>query len=283
MRAYIDRLTYQRGLSLNTVEAYRRDLTHFFAFCDLLGLERVEAVDRRLLREYLASLEAGGFSRRTIARRASSIRGFYEDSARRGEIDSNPAAGLRRPRLPGRLPRPMPQRAIDQLLGSIGGGEPGDLRDRAMLELLYSSGLRVGELVSLTIDDLRGRDLVRVTGKGSKTRAVPVGSPARRAVEAWLSDGRPKWAGAGSGRALWLGPRGGPLDQRGVRRAVQARAATHPHAFRHAFATHLLEGGADLRAVQEMLGHADLATTQLYTAVTRDHLRSTYERSHPRA
>jgi integrase/recombinase XerC len=148
--------------------------------------------------------------------------------------------------------------------------------------LLYSSGLRVSEVASLSVDDIGG-DLLTVTGKGEKQRAVPIGAPAGRAINEWLSRGRGQLAGPGAGKSLWVGSRGGPLGTRGIRRLVQTRMATFPHALRHSFATHLLEGGADLRAVQELLGHADLATTQIYTSVSRHHLRSTYDNSHPRA
>ena len=151
------------------------------------------------------------------------------------------------------------------------------------MELLYASGLRVSELASLQVGDVGSDDLLRVRGKGGKTRVVPVSTQARRAVSAYVAEGRPELAGDQAYSALWVGVRGGPMDTRGVRRVVQKRLGTFPHALRHSFATHLLEGGADLRSVQELLGHVELATTQIYTSVSRKHLRSTYERSHPRA
>ena len=151
-----------------------------------------------------------------------------------------------------------------------------------MLELLYATGLRVSELASLKKNDLTRDDFLRVTGKGNKDRAVPLTGPARRALERYVREGRPQLAGAHTGGALWVGVRGGPLGVREVRRVVKRRLGTFPHALRHSFATHLLEGGADLRAVQELLGHVELATTQLYTSVTRQHLKATYERTHPR-
>jgi len=165
---------------------------------------------------------------------------------------------------------------------SIETNTPVGLRDRALLDVLYSTGLRISELASMTVADVGG-DLLTVTGKGEKTRRVPVGRPAGEAMVAYLGSGHPALAAAEAGDALWVGVRGGKLDQRGIRRVVRKRLATFPHALRHSFATHLLEGGADLRAVQDMLGHADLATTQIYTAVSRRHLRGTYDRSHPRA
>jgi site-specific recombinase XerD len=168
------------------------------------------------------------------------------------------------------------------LLDSLPSSTPLELRDRALLEVLYGTGLRVAEAARLQVHDFAG-DLLTVVGKGGKTRAVPIGKPARQAVDAYLERGRSHLAGKGAGSSLWVGARGGKLDERGIRRAVRSRAATFPHALRHSFATHLLEGGADLRSVQELLGHRDLATTQLYTAVSRQHLKRTYDLSHPRA
>lgn len=157
------------------------------------------------------------------------------------------------------------------------------LRDRAILELLYGSGLRVSEMAALTVSDIGGPHFLTVLGKGNKERTVPVGRPARDALNRYLAESRPELAGERSGDVLWVGVRGGPLGTRGLRRVVRGRVATFPHALRHSFATHLLEGGADLRTVQDLLGHADLATTQIYTSVTRRHIKAMYERSHPRA
>jgi site-specific recombinase XerD len=169
------------------------------------------------------------------------------------------------------------------MLDGLSGSEADVLRDRALLEMLYGTGLRVAELASLTVDDVRGIELLRVRGKGGRDRVVPIGGKARETLDAYLARGRPELAGPDTGRALWVGKRGGPMDPRGIRRAVRARLGTFPHALRHSFATHLLEGGADLRTVQELLGHIELGTTQLYTAVTREHLKATYDRTHPRA
>ena len=168
------------------------------------------------------------------------------------------------------------------VLDGIEGDDPVDLRDRALLEVLYATGLRVSEAAGLTVADVAGRDIVRTRGKGGRDRVVPLGGPARRALAEWLERGRPAMV-SGATQDLWVGVRGGTLDTRGIRRVVRSRLGTHPHAVRHSFATHLLEGGADLRVVQELLGHVDLATTQIYTHITREHLRRTYERSHPRA
>jgi site-specific recombinase XerD len=212
----------------------------------------------------------------------SSIRAFYHDATLRGLVDSNPADGVAKHKPIERLPHTVPSRWLGSVLDGINGTSPVDLRDRAILEFLYATGCRVSELVSLRLSDLAA-DHLTVSGKGGKIRSVPVGLPARRALAAWLEQGRPLLVKSSSGTATFIGIRGSPLDGRGVRRVVRSRLGTFPHALRHAFATHMLEGGADLRAVQELLGHSDLATTQLYTAVTRDHLRTTYQLSHPRA
>ena len=205
------------------------------------------------------------------------------DQARRGEILLNPADQVARPRRPKTLPHAVPQRVVRELLESLQGSDPLELRDRALLEVLYATGVRVSELAALRIDDVRDQEFVRITGKGNRQRDVPLGGPAREAVGRYLAGGRPVLSGLDAEDFLWVGVRGGPMSTRTIRRAVTKRSATFPHAFRHSFATHLLEGGADLRAVQELLGHVELATTQIYTAVTRDHLKATYERSHPRA
>jgi integrase/recombinase XerC len=282
VESYLDRLQTQRGYSSNTIAAYRRDLNHFFNFCASYGVDDFGSIDRRLLRRYLASLDQEGLARRSIARKTSAVRGFFEDGVRRHLLAQNPAAVLSRPRLPERLPRALPQRQVASLLDSLPAVTAKDLRDRAILELLYSTGIRVSELAGLSIDSF-GTDLLTVAGKGGRVRSIPVGQPALRAVSRWLEEGRRSLATPEAGNSLFVGDRGRRLDERGIRRVVRNRAATFPHALRHSFATHLLEGGADLRAVQELLGHRDLATTQLYTAVSRQHLKSTYDLSHPRA
>lgn len=282
VESYLDRLETQRGYSPHTIEAYRRDLAHFVGFLSTEGIDAFSTVDRPLLRRYLTALDKHGFARRSIARKSSAIRAFFEDAVRRHLLAQNPAAGLTRPRLPERLPRALPQRQVSSLLDSLPAASPKDLRDRAILELLYSTGIRVSELAALTIDSL-GTDLLTVSGKGGRMRSIPVGRPAQEAVARWLEEGRRNMAGPEAGSWLFVGERGRHLDERGVRRVVRTRAATFPHALRHSFATHLLEGGADLRVVQELLGHRDLATTQLYTAVSAQYLKSTYDLSHPRA
>jgi integrase/recombinase XerC len=279
---FLTRMRDQRELSPHTIDAYRRDLAQFFAFCDEEGLGAVGDVERRHARRYLAVLSKGGYSKRSMTRKSSAVRSFYNDSGRRGSTVTNPFEGVSRPRLDRPLPHALPTRTLIHAIESIDSGTPEGLRDKALVETLYSTGLRIAELSALTVDDLGG-DMVTVLGKGRKTRRVPIGRPAQEAVRRYLSDGRPKLAGTDAGNAIWVGVKGGRLDSRGIRRVVKKRVATFPHALRHSFATHLLEGGADLRTVQDLLGHTDLATTQIYTAVTRQHLRGTYDRSHPRA
>ena len=280
---FLVRQRSQRNLSPHSLAAYRRDLCQFMAFCDRAGVGAHQDVDRRLVRRFVAYLDTMGYARRSIARKTSAVRVFFADQARRGEMLLNPADQVVRPRRPRTLPHALPQRVVRDMLDSLQGLEPLVLRDRAILEFLYATGVRVSELAELRIDEVRDREFVRVAGKGNRERTVPLGRPAREAVDRYLAVGRGALAGPTAGDHLWVGVRGGPLGTRGIRRVVRFRSATFPHAFRHSFATHLLEGGADLRAVQELLGHVELATTQIYTAVTRDHLKATYERSHPRA
>jgi len=283
VRDYLQRLRVERGLSPHTVEAYRRDLSQFFDFCDRLGIGSVAAVDRRTVRRFLAHLATRNYARRSAARKASAVRAFFTDGARRGTVPANPAAGVPSPKRQRTLPRALPSGALVAMLDAVEGDDPVDIRDRALLEVLYGTGLRVSEAASLQVRDVEGVELVRVRGKGDKERIVPLAGQARRALDRYLETGRPALVGSGAITALWVGVRGGPLDARGVRRTVRRRLGTFPHALRHSFATHLLEGGADLRTVQELLGHVELGTTQIYTAVTRRHLEATYERSHPRA
>ncbi|HEX5696943.1 MAG TPA: tyrosine recombinase XerC [Acidimicrobiia bacterium] len=279
---FLTRMHDQRELSPHTIDAYRRDLAQFFAFCHEEGLRRIADVERRHARRYLAALSKAGYSKRSMTRKASAVRSFYNDSGRRGSTVTNPFEGVSRPRLDQPLPHALPTRTLVHAIEAIDSGTPEGLRDKALVEALYSTGLRISELSALTVDDMGG-DMVTVVGKGRKTRRVPIGRPAQEAVRRYLSEGRPQLAGNEAGTALWVGVRGGRLDSRGIRRVVKKRVATFPHALRHSFATPLLEGGADLRTVQDLLGHTDLATTQIYTAVTRQHLRGTYDRSHPRA
>ena len=281
--AYLERIAAERGASPHTIAAYRSDLMQFGVFCTRLGIDGLGGITRTTIRRYMGQLATRGYAKRSAARKASAIRSFLDDAARRGEIPANPAVGVSQPKKPQTLPKALPAAGLASLLDGLPGDDAVSRRDRAILEMLYATGLRVSELASLTVGSLRGDDFITVTGKGGRDRAVPVGAVAQRALAAYLADGRPLLATRESGSALFLGARGKPLDARGIRRVVKSRAGTFPHALRHSFATHLLEGGADLRSVQELLGHVELATTQIYTSVSRRHLKASYDRSHPRA
>ncbi len=274
--------------SANTVAAYRRDVAAFCDWAERAGASSPEAVDRIFLRRYLAYLSTRRYSRRTVARRASALRRYFGWLHRSGAIVADPSNGLSAPKGEGRLPTVLRRADLEVLLEAPAGDENAiAVRDQAVVELLYGSGLRVGELCGLGAGDVDlARRQVVVWGKGSKQRQVPMSEPSVEAVRAWLSDGRPALAGPDSpDDALFLNRRGRRLTPRDVRRILDRRAAspTHPHALRHTYATHLLDGGADLRAVQELLGHGDLATTQLYTHVSKERLRAVYQSSHPRA
>lgn len=274
--------------SANTVAAYRRDLDAFYAWAERGGVTDPAAVDRILLRRYLAYVGSSGLSRRTAARRASALRRYFGWLLRSGAITADPSRGLSAPKGEGRLPTVVRRADLERLLEPASGDDDVTaVRDQAVVELLYGSGLRVGELCGLgpADVDLPRRQLV-AWGKGSKQRQVPMSEPSVDAVQAWLTYGRPALTTATSPPdALFLNKRGKRLGPRDVRRILDRRAAspTHPHALRHTYATHLLDGGADLRAVQELLGHGDLATTQLYTHVSKERLRAVHQSSHPRA
>ena len=288
---------FERSLTAaapNTVQAYRRDVDHFVEWAARAGHESPDTVDRRLLRRYLAFLGTTGKAKRTIARRASALRRYFGWLVRTGALAADPSSGLRAPQGEGRLPRVLKGEELHQLLdeppSAVADGDPEHvrLRDDAVLELLYGSGLRVGEVCGLAPGDVDARSrTVTVWGKGGKQRRVPISLPAAEAVDRWRTHGaqhveatEPDAEGA-----LFRNARGRRLTPRDVRRIIDRRAAapTHPHALRHTFATHLLDGGADLRVVQELLGHADLSTTQHYTHVSKERLRTVYESSHPRA
>ncbi|WP_104165368.1 tyrosine recombinase XerC [Arthrobacter sp. SX1312] len=290
-----DYLTRERNRSEHTVRAYLKDIELFLLHAGDSGVTTLVQLELRHFRAWLGALDTAGLSRATIARRAASVRTFMDWAVREELIPANPALRLRAPKrtssLPAVLSQPQAAAMFTNAAERTGPGDPHELQLRAMLELLYGTGVRVGELVGLDIDDLdtERRTLV-VLGKGAKERTVPYGVPAAHAVDDWLRRGRPQWVTSKSGPALFLGRRGGRIDPRAVRAQVRTTldalgdtAARGPHALRHSAATHLLDGGADLRAVQEILGHSSLATTQLYTHVSVDRLRRSYEQAHPRA
>lgn len=292
---YERHLSSERDLTPHTVRAYLGDIASLLDHAVRLGLGEVAELDLRALRSWLARQQTSGLSRTTLSRRATAARVFTAWLTHTGRLPVDVGAGLGSPRARRTLPAVLRAEEAAELVRAAAvradDGSATGLRDVAMLELLYASGIRVGELVGLDLDDLdRERDLVRVLGKGRKERSVPFGRPARRALDAWLRSGRPGLLGEDSGPALFLGARGGRIDPRAVRTVVHRRIADvpgapdiGPHGLRHTAATHLLEGGADLRSVQELLGHASLATTQLYTHVTTDRLRAAYRQAHPRA
>jgi len=274
-----------------TAAAYRSDLAGFVTWAERGGVDHPAAVDRLLLRRWVAYLTTRDYARRSIARKASALRRYFGWLHRRGVVPTDPTVGLRAPRGDGRLPRVLRDDELDSLLDHVPATVSDDppavrTRDDAVLELLYGSGLRVGELCGLAIDSIDHRaGTVRVMGKGAKERVVPISEPASVAVRRWLAEGRPELAGAEAADALFVNRRGRALTPRDVRRLLDRRSVgpTSPHALRHTYATHLLDGGADLRAVQELLGHSDLATTQLYTHVSRERLRAIHTQTHPRA
>ncbi len=290
---YLDYLRVQRHVSPETLRAYRSDLEQFSGYL-AASRERLPAlaeIDAVTVRGFVAHLSRDGLARSSVARKLSAVRSFLRHAARGGRIERNPAEGVPSPKQPKRLPRDLTVDEMFALLDRIAGQDPASRRDRAVLEFLYATGLRVGELVRLDLDDVDvGAGMVRVLGKGRKERMVPFGGAATRALRAWLEASTPLRRRSPVPEALFLNLRGGRLTDRSVRRildrrlveaAVQARVS--PHALRHSFATHLLGAGADLRAIQELLGHASLSTTQRYTHVSPDRLMEVYDRAHPRA
>ncbi|MDP4334609.1 tyrosine recombinase XerC [Curtobacterium sp. A7_M15] len=299
--AFLAHARHGRGLSEQTVRAYANDLEQLVAFAMARGVDRLSDVGLELLRDWLWDADHRGLARSTIARRSSSVRAFTRWASDSGVITSDPGARLRAPKGASHLPRVVSSDQVRTMLDSLAAraatDDPGSLRDLAVVELLYAAGIRVSELVGIDVRDLdRSRLTVRVLGKGGKERVVPFGVPARDALEAWLDRGRPALlmitrAGEGpAADALFLGDRGGRLGVRGAYRIVArllqdlpGEGPSGPHTFRHTAATHLLDGGADLRAVQELLGHASLGTTQIYTHVSSARLREVYRTAHPRA
>jgi integrase/recombinase XerC len=287
----------ERGLSRHTVRAYAGDVGSLLEHAAIAGVTALDELDIGILRGWLGEQHGSGNSRATLARRAAAARTFTAFARARGLIGADPGLLLGIPRTPRRLPEVLSQDQVAAVLDTsrAGGAAHRDralaMRDAAIMELLYATGIRVSELCGLDLGDLdEERRTVRVLGKGGRERAVPAGIPAVRAVGAWAREGRPAVVTPRSGLALFLGARGGRLDPRTARRVVHASIAavpgtpdSGPHGLRHAAATHLLEGGADLRSVQEILGHTSLTSTQIYTHVSVERLRSAYRQAHPRA
>jgi integrase/recombinase XerC len=300
LAAFERHLTAERGLSAHTVRAYLGDVAALLEHACAGGLEDVSALDIHVIRGWLGAQHAGGMARATLARRAAAARAFTALGFARGWLASDPGPLLATPKAARHLPDVLGQDQIAAVLAAgeaapPATGEPREaavaVRDTAIMELLYASGIRVSELCGLDVGDIDdGRRTVRVLGKGSKERVVPIGVPAARAARRWQEAGRPLLVTERSGAALFLGARGGRIDPRTARRVVHARIAAAgsvpdagPHGLRHSAATHLLEGGADLRSVQEILGHASLSSTQIYTHVSVERLLAAYRQAHPRA
>ena len=300
LRTYLDHLAVERGLAANTLTSYRRDLRRYLEFLDEQGVTDVDAIDEQLVSAFLMRLREGDddhppLSATSAGRTVVAVRGFHKFCVTDGLATGDPAAGVRPPSPARRLPKALPLADVEAILEAAGSaGTTLALRDRALLEVLYGTGARISEAVGLDVDDIdRVEAAVVLRGKGAKERIVPIGSYALTAVDAYLTRARPELATVGTGEragALFLNARGGRLsrqsawtvlvkaaDRAGVTRDVS------PHTLRHSFATHLLEGGADVRVVQELLGHASVTTTQIYTLVTVDNLREVFAVAHPRA
>ncbi|WP_341579427.1 site-specific tyrosine recombinase XerD [Microbacterium schleiferi] len=298
--AYLRHVTIERGLSAHTVAAYRRDLGPYRQWLADRGIDDSAQVTAALVTDYIAERAASDPppAATSLARLQSSVRGMHRFLVVEGIDRIDPTTHVRPPKMPRRLPKALTIAQVEALLAAAGpepaAATPGDLvalRDRALLELLYATGARVSEAVGVDVDDVTDGDILRVRGKGSKERIVPIGSYARAAVDAYLTRARPELARRGKASPrLFLGARGAPLSRQSAWLVIQAAAErahleahVSPHTLRHSFATHLLQGGADVRVVQELLGHASVATTQIYTHVSVDALRDVYATSHPRA
>ncbi|CAN7398387.1 site-specific tyrosine recombinase XerD [Microbacterium foliorum] len=290
---YLRHVTIERGLSGHTIAAYRRDLGGYLEWLEADGVTDTAQISAAVVGRFIADRSGAdpAPAATSLARLQSSVRGWHRFLAREGIEQDDPSGRLRPPKAPRRLPKALTIDQVERLLGAPSAEEPIGIRDRALLELLYATGARVSEAVGLDVDDLAHGDVLRLRGKGSKERIVPIGSFARDAVDAYLTRVRPGLAAKGRASArLFLGARGAPLSRQSAWLVIRA-AAEHahitvevsPHTLRHSFATHLLQGGADVRVVQELLGHASVATTQIYTHVSVDTLRDIYATSHPRA
>jgi integrase/recombinase XerD len=291
---YLRHVQIERGLSANTVSAYRRDLAGYVEWLAAEGVDEPRDVGSAHVAGYARALSTRverPLGPSSLARVLSSVRGFHRFLLEERDVDGDVARDVRPPKLGRRLPKALPIDQVERLLAATEGEDVAALRDRALLELLYATGARVSEVVGLNVDDVIDEDIVRLTGKGDKQRIVPLGRFARTAIDAYLVRGRPVLSAVGAATpALFLGMRGARLSRQSAWLVLQAAAEragltahVSPHTLRHSFATHLLQGGADVRVVQELLGHSSVATTQIYTLVTADSLRDVYTSAHPRA
>jgi integrase/recombinase XerD len=293
---YLSWLAVEKGRSRNTLLAYRRDIATWEEWARQAGIDPVDA-STAAIELHLADRRAQGRNPASMARSTTALRGLYRFLVSEGRLAGDPTADVRSPKLPRRLPKALEEEQVLRLLDSVSGAGPTDLRDRALLELLYGTGARISEVVGLSLIDLQGDDgLLRVFGKGAKERLVPLGGPARFAVDRWLGpSGRPllepdRWKRRSDAEAVFINTRGGRLTRQGAWAVVRHHAErvglgelVSPHVLRHSCASHMLAHGADIRVVQEVLGHVSIATTQIYTKLSQDHLRASYLAAHPRA
>jgi len=292
LRAFIQYLAVERGLAPNTLESYERDLTHFIHFLQETGVRSLKDMDRRHIAAYVGRLRQEGKASATISRSLVSIRNFCRFLVQERVIPRDPSQQLEMPRQEKKLPKVLAMHEVERLLEAPKADSPGGARDKAMLELLYATGIRVSELVSLKLEDVHlGLGYIRCVGKGSKERIIPLGRIAAQALDDYIRHWRHRLLKAGKRTdELFVNHLGTGMTRQGFWKIIKKYAAEAgirkeitPHTLRHSFATHLLENGADLRAVQEMLGHADISTTQIYTHVTRKQMKEIYDRTHPRA
>lgn len=290
VQEFLIHLSLERGVSPNTVDAYRRDLAQFREFIEAGGLVAPGDLARADIDRFLTHLRREDLAPSSISRKLAALRTFFKFLCREGEAAANPAAAVEQPNIGRRIPGTLTAEEVEALLNAPDVRTANGLRDRAMLETLYSSGMRISEILSVRLADLDGEQgTLRCFGKGSKERVVPVGRYALEFLRHYLAEVRPKWARAGA-EELFLTDRGAPFSRSGFWRVIKKHAAVAgiaknitPHTLRHSFATHLLDGGADLRAIQELLGHARIATTQIYTHVSTRRLHEVYDKAHPRA
>ena len=291
IQEYLNYISVERGLSRNTIDAYARDLQQFAAFLTLAGYDSLAEIHSHTLVEYLRKLQLENLKPSSVTRKLAAIRSFFQYMLRERHLKIDPSVTIDSLKTPQRLPKVLSEKEIDRLLEQPGATTPAKLRDKAMLELMYATGVRVSELVSLKLGDLNmDMGYIRCFGKGSKERIVPMGGSAQNALTDYLDRARPKIVRRAAEDTLFLNHHGRKMSRQGFWQIIQAAArrvdiktVVTPHMLRHSFATHLLDHGADLRAVQEMLGHADISSTQIYTHVTRTRLKEVYDKTHPRA
>lgn len=291
LKEYIYYVSVEKGLAKNTLESYNRDLRGYISYLQQSGISAMEDSSRNNIVGYLLNLKQSGKSTSTLSRNLSSIRSFYSYLFQENQLAENPALDFESPKIDKKLPRVLSLQEMELLLDQPDQLHVTGVRDKAMLEVIYATGIRVSELISLDTGDINSEaGFIRCLGKGSRERIIPLGSIAVRNLERYLADGRPKLVRQKGEDALFVNQHGKRLTRQGFWKILKQYARTAgiskeitPHTMRHSFATHLLENGADLRSVQEMLGHADISTTQIYTQVTKRKLRDVYEKAHPRA